>query len=382
MKKILVILFLFVFELCLVGCDANNKPTIEMLYGNWYNCSKLPSMENPFAEAYDGSYTIRIDKNNNVIFNTFNEEKLNGKLQIEEMNNTINIEINFENGNKAKGYLSTINDKPYLSFFYEGYNYSFTYYKSISKDEFMSYRNNFNAFLRNSFENDNYPTIEEVEINTLYREYTNYAHIDPCCNGPKIYTSVNKVTITNDTENGVAHVTYNDGKIEYINIYDIDKIVLVKKDGTFERLDNILDGQCFWASNYSLYYFESDKVDINITADVMNIKDAYEFNKINKEQLQEIADILNGYKTPNQNTEDGHLLAIKVNALEELKKSYDEATLADINVNIYWRNGSSYVIKINDSFTEYPAVEDEITIDGITITYSGPKPMFVVITNE
>lgn len=258
MKKKLVCMFLLLFGLCLVGCDANNtkKPTVEMLYGDWYNSSKLPSMEDPFAEVYDGSYTIKIDKNNNVIFSTFDEEELKGKLEFVEKEFTIHIEIKFENDKIANGSLSIINNAPYLIVFYKGVNYSFTSSRSISKDEFVSYRNDFNAFLRNSFENDNYPTIEEVENNSLYREYTNYSQIDPCCNGPKIYTSVNKVSITHDIENGMAYATYNDGKVENIN--DIKEIVFVKTDGTFERLDKIQDGQCFLTSNYSLFYFETE----------------------------------------------------------------------------------------------------------------------------
>ena len=70
MKKILVSIFLLVFGLCLVGCDnnKNKKPTVSMLYSDWYNCAKLPSMEDPFAEVYDGCYTIKIDENNNVSF--------------------------------------------------------------------------------------------------------------------------------------------------------------------------------------------------------------------------------------------------------------------------------------------------------------------------
>ena len=70
MKKILVSLFLLVFGLCLVGCDISDnteKPSIDMLYSDWYNCAKLPTMEDPFTEVYDGCYTIKIDENNNVL---------------------------------------------------------------------------------------------------------------------------------------------------------------------------------------------------------------------------------------------------------------------------------------------------------------------------
>ncbi len=55
-----------------------------MLYSDWYNCSKLPNMEDPYAEVYDGCYSIEIDENNNVTFKSINQEQLNGILEYEE----------------------------------------------------------------------------------------------------------------------------------------------------------------------------------------------------------------------------------------------------------------------------------------------------------
>lgn len=265
MKKILVSLFLLVFGLCLVGCDNNNskKPSIEMLYSDWYNCAKLPSMEDPFAEVYDGCYSIEIDENNNVTFKSINQEQLNGTLEYEEKEYTFDIKITFENNEIANGNLSINNDSPYLHFFYKGVNHCFTKSRVISKEEFDLYRSEFNAFLRDSFNNNTYPSIEEVETNELYIQYTNFNQIDPCCNGPKIYVGVNKVSIITDLEKGEITATYNDGTIDNINIYDIDNIVLVKLDGTFERLEQVQDGQCFLTDNHSLFYFEHSHNFIN-----------------------------------------------------------------------------------------------------------------------
>lgn len=266
MKKVLVSMFLLVFGLCLVGCDISDnieKPSIDMLYSDWYNCAKLPSMENPFAEVYDGCYTIKIDENNNVTFKSINQEQLNGTLEYEEKEYTFDIKITFENNEIAKGSLSISNDSPYLRFFYKGVNHCFSKSEALSKEEFELYRSEFNAFLRDSFNNNTYPSIEEVETNELYRQYTNFHQIDPCCNGPKIYVGANKVSVISDLEKGEITATYNDGTIDNINIYDIDNIVLVKLDGTFERLEQVQDGQCFLTDNHSLFYFEHSHNFIN-----------------------------------------------------------------------------------------------------------------------
>ena len=261
MKKILVSLFLLVFGLCLLGCDISDnteKPSIDVLYSDWYNCAKLPSMEDPFAEVYDGFYSIEIDENNNVTFKSINQEQLNGTLEYEEKEYTFDIKITFENNEIAKGSLSISNDSPYLRFFYKGVNHCFSKSEALSKEEFELYRSEFNAFLRDSFNNNTYPSIEEVETNELYRQYTNFNQIDPCCNGPKIYVGANKVSVISDLEKGVITATYNDGTVDNINIYDIDNIVLVKLDGTIERLEQVQDGQCFLTDNHSLFYFECE----------------------------------------------------------------------------------------------------------------------------
>ena len=260
MKKILVSLFLLIFGLCLVGCDnnKNKKPTVSMLYSDWYNCAKLPSMENPFAEVYDGCYTIKIDENNNVSFKSINQEQLKGTLEYEEKEYTIDIKITFENDEIANGSVSISSAVPYLNFFYKGVNHCFSKTKVVSKEEFEQYRNDFNKFLREAFIKNNYPTIEEVEQDTLYREYTNFVHIDPCCNGPKHYTSVDKVVIKSIPEKDEFTATYSDGTIENINIYDVENIVLVKLDGTFEKLENIQNGQCFLTDSLSIFYFECE----------------------------------------------------------------------------------------------------------------------------
>ena len=300
MKKILVSIFLLVFGLCLVGCDIINnpkKPSIEMLYSDWYNCAKLPSMQDPFAEVYDGCYSIEIDENNNVTFKSINQEQLNGTLEYEEKEYTFDIKITFENNEIAKGSLSISNDSPYLRFFYKGVNHCFSKSEALSKEEFELYRSEFNAFLRDSFNNNTYPSLEEVETDELYRQYTNFHQIDPCCNGPKIYVGVNKVSIITDLEKGEIVATYNDGTIDNINIYDIENIVLFKLDGTFERLEQVQEGQCFLTDNHSLFYFEHSHNFINEVCECG--VDVYEYI---------VETIINYYKNPYYGREQAIIL--------------------------------------------------------------------------
>lgn len=300
MKKILVSMFLLVFGLCLVGCDISDnieKPSIDMLYSDWYNCSKLPNMEDPFAEVYDGCYSIEIAENNNVTFKSINQEQLNGILEYEEKEYTFDIKITFENNEIANGSLSISNDSPYLHFFYKGVNHCFTKSKVISKEEFELYRSEFNAFLRDSFNNNTYPSIEEVETDEFYKQYTNFHQIDPCCNGPKIYVGVNKVSIITDFEKDEISATCNDGAIKNINIYDIENIVLVKLDGTFERLEQVQDGQCFLTDNHSLFYFEHSHNFINEVCECG--VDVYEYI---------VKTIINYYKNPYYDREQAIIL--------------------------------------------------------------------------
>ena len=184
-------------------------------------------------------------------------------LEYEEKEYSFDIKITFENNEIAKGSLSISNDSPYLRFFYKGVNHCFTKSRVISKEEFDLYRSEFNAFLRDSFNNNTYPSLEEVETDELYIQYTNFHQIDPCCNGPKIYVGANKVSIISDLEKGEFTATYNDGRVENINIYDIENIVLVKLDGTFERLEQVQEGQCFLTDTHSLFYFEHSHSFIN-----------------------------------------------------------------------------------------------------------------------
>lgn len=405
MKKILLGIFLFVTCLGLSGCNFNTveRPNVEMLYNNWYTTDELPNIENPFNESYNGMYTIKIDRNNEVNFTTIDGEKLTGTLVYEKNKNgnTINVKITFDNNDIVSGKLSVYNKVHYLNFNYNNYRYSFSSKKTISKEGFEAYRNKFNAFLRGTFVHNYFPIMEEVVDNNLYKAYTNFYQIDPGCGGPLVYTNAKNAVISIDSEKDIidlkyiehidctdythyghhTHYTSNDSRfVKEMKISQIEGMALVKMDGTFEKIDAPLNGECLITSERFIYYFETESDDIKMNA--TSIEEAYENSKINNKQLQDIANIFDGSNNRVQEIDDKYLLIIKQQYLNELKKTHSDATLSDVIVNVYWSNETNYVLTIKDSFTDYPAVEKEMLIDGITIVYSGPKPIFIEVSNE
>ena len=103
MKKIFIFIFLLIFCLFLAGCTTSEIPTVEMIYGKWYNCQELPSLKDPFVKIYDGSYSIEIERNNTVKFKTIDNEVLIGQLTYEKKQlYRIEIKIISENFDNAK----------------------------------------------------------------------------------------------------------------------------------------------------------------------------------------------------------------------------------------------------------------------------------------
>lgn len=114
----------------------------------------------------------------------------------------------------------------------------------------------------------------------------------------------------------------------------------------------------------------------------LQIEEAYNNGLINKEDLQEIADILNGITQTENIYNRAYEIAIKRKHLESLIKIVPDAELDDISVSYNFENENGYVARVRNRHTDYPDVEKEILIDDILITYSGPKPMFVKKVNE
>ena len=68
--------------------------------------------------------------------------------------------------------------------------------------------------------------------------------------------------------------------------------------------------------------------------------------------------------------------------LESLIINESDARIEDIDVSFYFDNKNGYVVRVRDGFTDYPDVVEEIIIDNIVITYTGPKPLFVKVIDK
>ena len=112
------------------------------------------------------------------------------------------------------------------------------------------------------------------------------------------------------------------------------------------------------------------------------IEEAFNSGLLNKEDLQKIADVLNGIIQPEYTYNRGYEVALQKKHLETLINRVSYADIKDIDVSFYFQNETGYVIRTKDCYTDYPDVVEEIIIDNIVLTYTGPKPIFVKITNE
>lgn len=112
------------------------------------------------------------------------------------------------------------------------------------------------------------------------------------------------------------------------------------------------------------------------------IKDAYNSGLLNKNELYEVADILNGIKEPEYIYNKGYEIAVQKKCLESLINIVSYANIDDIDVSFYFKNKTGFIITTRNFYTDYPAVEEKIIIDNIILTYSGPKPMYIKVTNK
>ena len=112
------------------------------------------------------------------------------------------------------------------------------------------------------------------------------------------------------------------------------------------------------------------------------LEDAFKKGLLNRDELQEIADVLNGIKQPEHTYNDGYEIAVQKSHLETLINIVPDAEIEDIDVSFYFNNKNGYIVRVRDKFTDYPDVVEEIIIDNIVITYSGPKPLFVKVIDK
>ena len=148
----------------------------------------------------------------------------------------------------------------------------------ISQEDFDTYYSQFVDFLTDVYETGTFPTQQEIESNALYRKFTDYVHIDPCCGGPIRYSALEKTIIEKiELNTDYIMLTYN----LYINtngenftclIFEDDTFVTIK-NGKLTKLtiDDITEGECLirrvaYRDNgeithynaYTIFYIEDD----------------------------------------------------------------------------------------------------------------------------
>ena len=233
MKKLLSISLVILLAICastvFFGCGTSSYCDPKGKY--WYNYMELPSVINPYRAVYDGSYTVTIYEDGTAYFNP-GSQVLKGQL-IGSSSDKNSYLMQFEDGTTAKVSCSKSKNYRYLSLIYEDKIYSFSGNKQYTKDEFDNYLSQFIEFLSSVYQTGDFPTEEEIKDNDIYWEFTSCRQIDPCCNGPLVYSTVEKITITR------------------VSITEDESIIVFKtKDGAFVRevkndffVASIKDGQ-------------------------------------------------------------------------------------------------------------------------------------------
>lgn len=114
------------------------------------------------------------------------------------------------------------------------------------------------------------------------------------------------------------------------------------------------------------------------------IEDAFNSGLLNRNELQEIANVLNGIKRSKTTYNIGYDIAAQKKYLETLINTAPYARIKDIYVFFYFENEKGYVVQVKDYFTKCPTDKKEIIIDNVVITYAEPKPIFIkkLINNQ
>ena len=114
------------------------------------------------------------------------------------------------------------------------------------------------------------------------------------------------------------------------------------------------------------------------------IEDAFNSGLLNRNELQEIADVLNGIKRSKTTYNIGYDIAAQKKYLETLINTAPYARIKDIYVFFYFENEKGYVVEVKDYLTKCPTDKKEIIIDNVVITYAEPKRIFIkkLINNQ
>lgn len=242
---------------------------------DWYNSVSLPSILNPFDEIYDGCYSIQIDKDGKVVFNTLDGEEIKGFLTTSLNDGVMRTKVNiaFENGETAFGRCYTKDGGRYLTISYANKSYTFTNERQLSKEEFEAYRRQFIAFLSSVYETGSFPTQNEIENNSLYKKFTNYYQIDPAHGGPIRYEVLEKATIEKveffeEYNNTIKEITLTiNGETVVCELAsDCDVVGIINREMQ-EMLENdISEGDClvgrraYWNGREEVIVYEISKI--------------------------------------------------------------------------------------------------------------------------
>ncbi len=110
------------------------------------------------------------------------------------------------------------------------------------------------------------------------------------------------------------------------------------------------------------------------------LKEAYDKNYISDDDIK---DIYNNYTNSNKKLTLDKKIELKIlnDRLVGLKETNNEALLEDISIYGYYGNyNNSYVIRLSDTYNDYPEVIEELKINDVIFQYSGPS--FLVWVDE
>lgn len=114
--------------------------------------------------------------------------------------------------------------------------------------------------------------------------------------------------------------------------------------------------------------------------ELYTLSEAYKKHYITKNDL---IDIKNNYTNSDIKLVLDKIIELQIlnDSLLGLKKTIKDAKMEDIYIFGYYGNfNNSYVIRVSDTFSDYPGVMEELNIDDILFEYSGP--VFLVWINK
>ena len=132
--------------------------------------------------------------------------------------------------------------------------------------------------------------------------------------------------------------------------------------------------------NEDVLFMVCDYNGTEIFGKMYTLKEAYDKNYISDDDIK---DIYNNYTNSNKKLTLDKKIELKIlnDRLVGLKETNNEALLEDISIYGYYGNyNNSYVIRLSDTYNDYPEVIEELKINDAIFQYSGPS--FLVWVDE